>query len=113
MFFYISQVLFFGLGLSTSCIQDFCSCNDQTIFCLDIITPSFVYRPTVTHLYMEQVQVLDMQNIFSSLPSLHYLTLLDMLYFDCKWLKDMLEQITLMGNTCQSEVDWNTSTKGE
>ena len=83
------------------------------IFCLDIITPSFIYRPTVTRLYMERVQVLDMQNIFCSLPSPQYLTLVDMLYFDCKWLKDMPEHITLMGNTCQSEEQWITSTQGE
>ena len=111
--FYISLILSWDLGTGTSCIQDFCSCDDETIFCLDVVTPFFIYRPSVTRLHMEKVQVLGMQNIFTSLPSLHYLTLIDMLYFNCNWIKDMPQQIKLLGNMCQSEWESSTSTLGE
>ena len=55
---------------------------------------------------MERVQVLGTQNIFSFLPSLYYLTLVDMLYFDCNWIKDMPQQI-------KSDEERITSTLGE
>ena len=110
---YVSLILSWGLGSGTSCIQDFCSFDDETIFCSDVITPSFIYRPTVTRLNMEWVQVLGMQNIFSSLSSLYYLTLVGMLYFDCNWIKDMPQHIKLLGNMCQSDDERSTSTLGE
>ena len=107
------MILSWDMGATTSCIQDFCSCDDELIFCLDVITPSFIYRPSVSRLHMERVQVLGMQNIFNSLPSLEYLTLIDMLYFNCNWIKDMPQQIKLMGNMCQSDWGSSTPTQGE
>ena len=112
-FFYISLLFSWDLAKATSCIQDFCTCDDESIFCLDVVTPSFIYRPTVTRLYMERVQLLNMQNIFASLPSLDYLTLVDMLYFNCDWLKDIPKQIKLMGNMCQTELESSSARVGE
>ena len=111
--FYASLILSWGLDSGSSCIQNFCSCDDETTFCSDVITPSLMYRPTVTRLYMESVHILGMGNIFSSSPSLYYLTLCDMLYFDCNCINDMPQQIKLLCNMCQFYRERSTSTLGE
>ena len=70
--------------------------------CLDVINPSFIYRPQISRLYLERVQLLDIKSILNSLPSLRYLAMIDMIYFNCKWMQDIPDHITVTGNICLS-----------
>ena len=59
----------------------------------------------MSRLYMERVQVLEIKSILSSLPSLRYLAMIDMIYFNCKWMQDIPDHITVTVNMCPSSSD--------
>ena len=67
-------------------IKEYVIAGDDMIFCIDMAVPSFNYRPSVTRLYLERVQLLELAPIFKALPNLLYLSLVDMEYFSCSWM---------------------------
>ena len=85
---------------TTSCHQRICNCRDDMIFCIDMAVPSFNYRPSVTRLYLERVQLLELAPIFKALPNLLYLSLVDMQYFSCSWMEDIPQNIVVTTNMC-------------
>ena len=115
----VVNILFiFGLIFSWkcfgySCDYSECSCLDDMITCVDVTAPRFKYRATVTMLYMENVQIVDLREIIRKLPNLKFLTLMNMKYFDCNWLQLLSEDVRLRTNMCQSytKADENDSKK--
>ena len=99
VFFYIFNLICFPTITCIACIQEICNCDEKTIVCLDVITPSFIYRPQISRLYMERVQLLDIKSILGSLPSLRYLAMIDMIYFNSKWMQDIPDHITVTSST--------------
>ena len=85
---------------TTSCHQRICNCRDDMIFCIDMAVPSFNYRPTVTRLYLERVQLLELDSIIKALPNLMYLFLVDMEYFSCSWMEDIPPNVVVTTNMC-------------
>ena len=67
-----------------SCDQGLCTCNDHIALCINVLTLTFKYRPEITSLYLEKVQILGFENNLNMLRNLKYLTLKDMLYFNCQ-----------------------------
>ena len=88
MFTFIFVHGFYICG-TTNCHQTICNCRDDMIFCIDMAVPSFNYRPSVTRLYLERVQLLELESIIKALPNLMYLSLVDMEYFSCSWMEDI------------------------
>ena len=64
-FFLIAYVIFFLKESSKtygySCEYNECSCAEEMITCIDIAAPRFKFRPTVTKLYMENFQIVDIK----------------------------------------------------
>ena len=88
--------------LGYSCDYDECSCVDDMVTCVDVSAPRFNFRATVRILYMEKVQLLNLKDILKNFPNLRYLTLMNMEYFNCKWLENLPEHIHLRSNMCYS-----------
>ena len=88
--------------LGYSCDYEECSCVDNMITCVDMSAPNFKFRATVTILYMENVQLLNLRDIIKNLPNLRYLTLMNMKYFNCKWISNLPDHIHLKTNMCHS-----------
>ena len=68
----------------SGCSCDYAACTyvEDMITCVDLMVPRFKYRPTVSILYMENIQVLNLKDIIKKLPNLRYLTLMNMNYFN-------------------------------
>ena len=60
-------------------------------------------------LYMDNVQVLNLKDVIRKLPNLRFLTLMNMKYFNCKWLQDVSQDTYLKTNMCQSYSTANES----
>ena len=90
--------------LMDSCNQSICYCLNPMISCVNVALPRFNYRPAVTVLYLERVHLIDMKSIMKSFPSLQYLTLKDMKYFNCEWMNDIAEGINIRINMCQTTI---------
>ena len=101
MFMYIFVFRFYICD-TTSCHQGICNCRDDMIFCIDMAVPSFDYRPTVTRLYLERVQLLELESIIKALPNLIYLSLVDMEYFSCSWMEDIPKDVVVTTNMCMT-----------
>ena len=86
----------------TSCFNGQCSCNRTVLLCKDTTNPSFRYRPSITRLYLQNVQILDINTILRKLPNLKYITFKHMRYFKCEWLKDIPREVSLKIDICQS-----------
>ena len=86
--------------LGHSCDYGECSCVDDMVTCVDVTGPRFKFRATVTMLYMDNVQIINLVDILKKLPNLRYLTLMNMAYFDCEWIKDLPKHIYLKTNMC-------------
>ena len=86
--------------LGYSCDYGECSCVDDMVTCVDVTGPRFKFRATVTMLYMDNVQIINLVDILKKLPNLRYLTLMNMAYFDCEWIKDLPKHIYLKTNMC-------------
>ena len=67
-----------------SCDYAKCTCMDDMITCVGVTAPRFKYRVTVTMLYMNNVQVVNLLDVIKNLPNLRYLSLKNMKYFNCK-----------------------------
>ena len=80
--------LFVQIRGTTSDQQIYVSMNGITS-CVNVIFPKFIYRPFITIVYFENVQLDNMKDIVSSFPNLQYITLRNMIYFNCKWLGDI------------------------
>ena len=85
-----------------SCNQRICYCLNHMISCVNVALHRFIYRPAVTVLYLERVHLIDMKSIIESFPSLQYLSLKDIKYFNCKWMNDITEGINIRTNMCQT-----------
>ena len=86
--------------LGYRCDYGGCSCVDDMVTCVDVTGPYFKFRATVSMLYMDNVQIINLVDILKKLPNLRYLTLMNMSYFDCEWIKDLPKQIYLKTNMC-------------
>ena len=86
--------------LAYSCDYAECSCLDDMITCVDVKAPHFKFKATASMLYMDIVQIINLTDIIKKLPNLKYLTLMNMQYFNCKWLKDLPKHIYLRTNMC-------------
>ena len=73
---------------------------DGIVSCVNVSFPVFIYRPYITILFFENVQVRNMKEIISAFPNLKYITLRNMIYFDCAWLKEIPPSITVATNMC-------------
>ena len=97
---------------STSCHQKVCNCREDMIFCIDVSVPSFNYRPVVTRLYMERVQLLELESIIRALPNLVYLSLVDMQYFNCDWMGEIPSNVIVTTNMCLVSTGLPLTTTG-
>ena len=70
------------------------------ITCVGVAAPRFKYRATVTMLYMDNVQVVNLIDILKNLPNLKYLSLVNMKYFNCKWMKEVPRDVYVRTNMC-------------
>ena len=55
---------------------------------------------------------MDIINIVASLPLLRFLTVSDMVYYDCKWMEDISDHVTVTGNMCPSSESWSSPSEG-
>ena len=86
-----------------SCDYSECSCMNDMITCVEIVAPRFKFRATVTMMYMDNVQIINLKDLLKNLPNLRCLTLMNMRYFNCKWLRDITEDIIVRTNMCESK----------
>ena len=77
-----------------------CTCMGDMITCVGVTAPRFKYRATVTMLYMDNVQIVNLLDIIKNLPNLRYLSLINMKYFNCKWLKELPKHLYVRTNMC-------------
>ena len=89
---------------SFSCNKEECSCVDHIATCINVFYPNFFFRPSITILYMEKVQLNGLSAILRSLPNLRYITLVDMIYFNCKWIKEIPITVTVNSNNCMAQT---------
>ena len=89
------------------------SCFDNRITCIDMTAPKFRYRVNINILYMEHVQILDFESIIKNLPNLDYLTMMNMRFFRCEWLKIIPLGINLYTNMCVSYSNSETTAPSE
>ena len=85
---------------ATSCDQQMCLCMDGIVSCIGVNFPNFYYRPYITILYFENVQVDNMKDIVSAFPNLHYITLKNMKYFNCAWITQIPSWVTVVSDVC-------------
>ena len=83
-----------------SCDYAECTCMEDMITCVGVAAPRFKYRATVTMLYMDNVQVVNLIDILKNLPNLKYLSLVNMKYFNCKWMKEVPRDVYVRTNMC-------------
>ena len=76
------------------------TCMDDMITCIGVTASRFKYRAPVTMLYMDNVQVVNLMDIIKSLPNLRYLSLINMKYFNCKWLMELPKHLYVRTNMC-------------
>ena len=110
--FLVINFMLHGLN-ATFCEQGLCSCDNTVVVCIDLITPQFKYRPEVTTLYLERVQLQGIVDLLRNLPNLKYLTMVHMLYINCDWMLDIPQDIILTFDDCSSTEDPPSSSKGE
>ena len=70
------------------------------ITCVGVAAPRFKYRATVTMPYLDNVQVVNLIDILKNLPNLKYLSLVNMKYFNCKWMKEIPRDVYVRTNMC-------------
>ena len=112
MIFILSSTLL-GTVKGYSCDQGQCYCFDNRITCIDMTAPKFRYRVNINILYMEHVQILDFESIIKNLPNLEYLTMMNMRFFRCEWLKIIPSGINLYTNMCVSYSTSETTAPSE
>ena len=83
-----------------SCDYAECTCMEDMITCVGVAASRFKYRATVTMLYMDNVQVVNLIDILKNLPNLKYLSLVNMKYFNCKWMKEVPRDVYVRTNMC-------------
>ena len=89
-----------GLINSKGCFQGFCNCEEDMAVFIDVIWVKFTYNPRIRILYLKQLQIENINLVFEHFPSLKYLTMMDMMYFKCSWIKEIPEDIILYTNMC-------------
>ena len=96
-----------------SCDYAECTCMDDMITCVGVTAPRFKYRATVTMLCMDAVQVVNLLDVIKNLPNLKYLSLMNMKYFNCKWLKEINKDLNVRTNMClnSSSISQYSSTR--
>ena len=108
--FLLINILLQGLN-ATFCDQGLCSCDNGFAVCIDVTTPWF--RPEISTLYLERVQLVGIVYLLESLPNLKYLTMIDMLYFNCDWMKDIPQHIVVTFEQCSTSMDPSSTLEGE
>ena len=83
-----------------SCDYAECTCMEDMITCVGVTAPRFKYRATVTMLYMDSIMVVNLLDVIKNLPNLKYLSLMNMKYFNCKWLEEIDENVNVRSNMC-------------
>ena len=92
-----------GLINSKGCFQGMCNCEEDMAVCIDVWV-KFSYNPRIRILYLKQLQILDIHLVLENFPSLKYLTMRDMMYFNCIWIKEIPEDIIVSTNMCIDDV---------
>ena len=85
---------------ATSCDQQICIYMDGIVSCVSVIFPNFYYRPYIIILYFDNVQVDNMKDIMSAFANLHYMTMKNMIYFNCEWLREIPPSVTIATDMC-------------
>ena len=109
--FLMINLLLQGLN-ANFCDLGLCSCDNGFAVCFEVTNPWFRYRPEITALYLERVQLIGVIELLQSLPNLKYLTMVDMLYFNCVWMVDIPQNIVVTFDQCSTSMDPSTSREG-
>ena len=87
-----------------------CTCEGANISCIGVFNPIFSLNPAISMVYMQDVHILGLDNILSSFPSLRYLILKDMRYFNCEWIQEIPKEVYTTIKQCP---DLSSSTSGK
>ena len=93
-----------GLINSKACFQGICNCEEDMAVCIDVVWVEFTYSPKIRILYLKQLEILDIHLVLENFPSLKYWTMVDMMYFNCSWIKEIPVEITVSTNMCTDNV---------
>ena len=63
--------------------------------CIDVVWVEFTYNPKIRILYLKQLEYLDIHLV---------LKMMDMMYFNCSWIKEIPLQIKVSTNMCTDNV---------
>ena len=72
--------------------------------CIDVVWVEFTYNPKIRILYLKQLEYLDIHLVLKNFPSLKYWVMMDMMYFNCSWIKEIPLQIKVSTNMCADNV---------
>ena len=93
-----------GLIYSKACFQRMCNCENDMAVCIDVVWGEFTYNPKIRILYLKQLEYLDIHLVLKNFPSLEYWVMMDMMYFNCSWIKEIPLQIKVSTNMCTDNV---------
>ena len=90
---------------SKGCFQGLCNCEEDMAVCIDVVWVKFSYNPRIRILYLKQLQIPDINLVLENFPCLKYWTMMDMMYFNCSWIKGIPEDIIVSTNMCTVNVE--------
>ena len=93
-----------GLIYSKACFQGMCNCEEDMAVCIDVVWVEFTYNPKIRILYLKQLEYLDIHLVLKNFPSLKYWAMMDMMYFNCSWIKEIPLQIIVSTYMCTDNV---------
>ena len=89
-----------GFIKSRACFLGLCNCEEDMAVCIDVVWVRFTYSPRIRILYLKQIQIEDIDQVLNNFPSLKYWTMMDMIYFNCSWIKEIPKDIRVITNMC-------------
>ena len=101
---FILLTLLLGLIKSKGCFQGMCNCEEDMAVCIDVVWVKFTYNPKIRILYLKEMEILDIHLVLENFPSLKYWTILDIMYFNCTWIKEIPVEIIVATNMCTDNV---------
>ena len=101
---FILLALLPGLIKSKGCFQGMCNCEEDMAVCIDVLWVKFTYNPKIRILYLKKLEILDIYLVLENFPSLKYWTILDIMYFNCTWIKEIPVEIIVVTNMCTDNV---------
>ena len=101
---FILLALLPGLIKSKGCFHGMCNCEEDMAVCIDVLGVKFTYNPKIRILYLKKLEILDIHLVLENFPSLKYWTVLDIMYFNCTWIKEIPVEIIVATNMCTDNV---------